>query len=207
MAKVRKKAVKKSRAVEKKAPPVAQGRAFPIEIDPRAVEETLDKVMAELRHWANKGRYTKVRFKFRGKQLLPDLPFAAVLAAEGLTFYWGGILRALVVNFAGRSMLDVELVNDSELRVQQGKEELLSGNLDGALEEFRAALGMDRDSVTAHLNLGVALKLKGDFGGARMALERAKTLAKDGPLAQEAERVLQSLPTATALAKVQVAKE
>lgn len=179
------------------------GKAFPIEIDPAAVEATLGKVRDELVHWANKGRYTRVRFKFRGKQLLPDLPLAAVVAAEGLTFYWGGILRALLMNVAGKTVLDVELVNDSEKRVQKGKEELLSGNLDAAMTNFREALAMDRDSVTAHLNLGVALKLRGDVEGARTSLQRAKALAKDGPLAAEADRLLQSLPGATALSTVQ----
>src|SRR5687767_2331374 len=85
-----------------------EGRALGIEIDPRRIDETLNKFKSELVHWANKGRYTKVRFKFRGKQLLPDLPLAAVAAAEGLTFYWGGILRALIVNFAGKAVFDVE---------------------------------------------------------------------------------------------------
>jgi tetratricopeptide (TPR) repeat protein len=179
-----------------------EGRAFPIEIDPAAVDATLARVKDELVHWANKGRYTRVRFKFRGKQLLPDLPLAAVVAAEGLTFYWGGILRALLMNVAGKSVLDVEFVNDSEKRVQKGKEELLSGNLDEAMKNFREALAMDRDSIAAHLNLGVSLKLKGDFDGARTELLRAKELAKEGPLFTEAERLLQSLPGASALSTV-----
>src|SRR5438128_1863756 len=76
--------------------------------------------------WANKGRYTKVRFKFRGKQLLPDIPLAAFMAAQGLTFYWGGILRALVFNLAGKAVFDVEMINDSEKRLARGKEYLLS---------------------------------------------------------------------------------
>ncbi|MET0406416.1 MAG: hypothetical protein ABW123_28610, partial [Cystobacter sp.] len=94
------------------------GVAFPFEIDPKRIEEGLNKLRGEVVHWANKGRYTKVRFKFRGKQLLPDLPIAAVAAAEGLTFYWGGILRALVFTVAGGSLLQVELVNDADKRVQ-----------------------------------------------------------------------------------------
>src|SRR5262245_17022023 len=105
--------------VPREEPP---GRALPIEIDPKKIEEALFKIKGELVHWANKGRYTKVRFKFRGKQLLPDLPLAAVVAAEGLTFYWSGILRALVFNLAGKTVFDVELVNDSEKRLQRGKE-------------------------------------------------------------------------------------
>jgi tetratricopeptide (TPR) repeat protein len=169
--------------------PVESGPALPFEIDPKRVEESLRKLREELVHWANKGRYTKVRFKFRGKQLLPDLPIAAVAAAEGLTFYWGGILRALIVTVAGGSLLQVELVNDADKRVQAGKEALLAGDLDEALAHFREALSMDRDNAGAHLNVGVALKLKGDREGALAAFERAKSLDPEGPLGAEAERL------------------
>jgi len=173
---------------ERDTPPA--GRTFPLEIDPKKVEESLAKVKDELVAWANKGRYTKVRFKFRGKQLLPDLPLAAVVAAEGLTFYWTGILRLLIGNIAGKMVFDVELVNDSEKRIARGKEELLSGEVDKALECFKEALAMDRDNPRVHLNLGVALKLKGDLAGARAALEKAKSLEPEGPAGVEAERLL-----------------
>jgi tetratricopeptide (TPR) repeat protein len=153
------------------------------------MEESLQKLREEVVHWANKGRYTKVRFKFRGKQLLPDLPFAAVVAAEGLTFYWGGILRALIANVVGTSVFQVELVNDADKRVQAGREALLSGDVDQALVLFREALSMDRDNPSAHLNLGVALKLKGDRDGALAAFERAKAKDPKGPVGTEAERL------------------
>ena len=170
---------------EMKALPAGEpkGRALPFEIDPKRIEEGLAKLRAEAVHWANKGRYTKVRFKFRGKQLLPDLPLAAVVAAEGLTFYWGGILRALVFNVVGKSVLEVELVNDADKRVQAGQEALLTGDLDEALTLFREALAMDRDNVGAHLNVGVALKLKGDREAALASFERAKALDPEGPSA------------------------
>ena len=168
-------------------------RTLPIAVQPGAIDEALRKVTDTLRQWANAGRYTKVRFKFRGKPLLPDLPLAAVVAAEGLTFYWTGILRALLVNVAGRSVLDVELVNDSEQHVQKGKEELLSGEVDRAISEFRTALAKQHDNPRAHLTLGIALKLKGDRAGARAALEKAKGFDADGPVGKEAERLLQGL--------------
>jgi len=169
------------------------GSTLPVDVQPGAIDEALRKVTDTLRQWANAGRYTKVRFKFRGKPLLPDLPLAAVMAAEGLTFYWTGILRALLVNVAGRSVLDVELVNDSEHHVQKGKEELLSGEVDRAISEFRIAIAKQHDNPRAHLNLGVALKLKGDRAAARAALDRAKGLDPDGPVGKEAERLLQGL--------------
>lgn len=172
---------------------VDKGRALPFEIDPKRVEESLKKLQGEMVHWANKGRYTKVRFKFRGKQLLPDLPLAAVVAAEGLTFYWGGILRMLIANVVGKSVLSVEFINDSEKKVQAGKEALLSGDVDQALALFREALAMDRDNASAYLNEGVALKLKGDREAALAAFEKAKEKDPEGPVGAEAERLASPL--------------
>lgn len=174
----------------------APSKTFPIEVDPARVEEALGKVRDQLQHWANKGRYTKVRFKFRGKSILPDIPIAAVVAFESMTFYWSGLLRALAVNIAGRALFDVELVNDSEKRVVQGKEALLVGDLDRAIDRFREAIAMQSDSASAHLNLGVALKLKGDLAGARSVLERARLLGDGGPITLEADKILGSMPTA-----------
>ena len=173
--------------------PAAPGRTFPLELDTGKVEESLKKLGDDLSHWAKQGRYTKVRFKFRGKPLLPDLPLAAVVAAEGLTFYWGGILRALLMNVAGRSLLDVELVHDAEKELQAGKEALLSGDLEGALAHFRRAVDMKRDGASGYLNLGVALKLKGDREASRQALQQARDLDAGGPVGVEAERLLATL--------------
>jgi tetratricopeptide (TPR) repeat protein len=167
---------------------------LPWEIDPKKIEESLLNLKSQVVKFANKGRYTKVRFKFRGKQLLPDLPLAAVAAVEGVTFYWAGLLRMLVFNLAGRAVIEIELVNDSEKKLQSGKEALLSGDLDAALERFREAEEMDSDNPNVHLNLGVALKLKGDVGGARAALERAVKLDKVGAVGAEATRLLNTLP-------------
>lgn len=171
------------------------GLAFPLEIDPAAIETSLKKITDEVSHWAKKGRYTKVRFKFRGKQLLPDIPLAAVVAAEGLTFYWGGVLRALLFTVGANAVFGVELVNDSEKKILAGKEKLLRGDLDEALQLFRQAADMDRDNPHVHLNIGIALKLRGDRLGAREALERAKQLDPHGAIGEEAEKVLSTLPS------------
>jgi hypothetical protein len=169
------------------------GRVLPFEIDPAQLEAGFKKLRGELVHWTNKGRYTKVRFKFRGKQLLPDLPLAAVVAAEGLSFYWGGILRVLVANVVGKSVFEVELVNDADKRVQAGREALLSGDVDQALALFREALAMDRDNASAHLNVGVALKLRGDREGALAAFETAKAKDPEGGVGAEAEKLAAGL--------------
>lgn len=184
---------KRAPAKSPRPTPKEPSSTLPVDVQPGAIDEALRKVTDTLRQWASAGRYTKVRFKFRGKPLLPDLPLAAVVAAEGLTFYWTGILRALLVNVAGRSVLDVELVNDSEQHLQKGKEELLGGEVDRAIAEFRTAIAKQHDNPRGHLNLGIALKLKGDRAAARAALEKARGLDPDGPVGKEAERLLQGL--------------
>ncbi len=173
---------------------------LPFEIDPRKIEASLNRLKDQVVTLAKKGRYTKVRFKFRGKQLLPDIPLAAVVAVEGATFYWAGILRALVFTLAGRTLIDVELVNDSEKRLVKGKEALLSGELEEALAAFREAQDMDDENPAVHLNLGIALKLKGSHPAARTALERCRELDPKGPTAMEAERLLKTLTTAMVVA-------
>jgi Flp pilus assembly protein TadD len=85
------------------------------------------------------------------------------------------------------------LVNDSEKVIAQGREALLSGEVEKALEHFRRATEMDRDNPDAWLNLGVASKLRGDLAGARNALEKAQTLGAQSPTAAEAERILKTL--------------
>lgn len=164
-----------------------------VDVEPGRIEEMLSTLRSELGALANKGRYTRVRFKFRGKQLLPDIPLAAVIAAEGLTFYWAGILRALLVNVAGKSVLSVELVNDSARFVEAGKDELVAGEVDRAIDAFRTALRMERDNPRAHLHLGAALRLKGDQAGARQALERARALDPDGEVGREAAEQLRRM--------------
>lgn len=183
------------RPAPKALPP---GPTLPFEIDPKKLEASLLKLRDQVVTLAKRGRYTKVRFKFRGKQLLPDLPLAAVVAVEGASFYWAGVLRALVFTLAGRTLLDVELVNDSEKMLARGKEALLSGDLDEALSAFRKAEDMDHENPAVHLNLGIALKLKGDHPAARQALERVGVLDPKGPLAAEAERLLKTLKPAEA---------
>jgi tetratricopeptide (TPR) repeat protein len=185
---------KKPKTAKRRATPKgADAGARTVDVEPGRIEEMLHKLRTEFGALANKGRYTRVRFKFRGKQLLPDLPLAAVIAAEGLTFYWTGILRTLLVNVAGKSVLSVELVNDSGRFVQTGKDELIAGEVDRAIEAFRTALRMERDNPRAHLHLGAALRLKGNHTEAKAALERARALDPNGEVGREASELLRRM--------------
>ncbi|MFN7135044.1 MAG: tetratricopeptide repeat protein, partial [Myxococcales bacterium] len=171
----------------------ADRAVFGVEVEPGSLENTLAKVRDELGHWVKKGRYTKVRFKFRGKAILPDLPIGAVLAANAVSFWWAGLLRALLATLGATAVLDVELVNDSAREVARGKDHLLAGDLDEAIAAFNRAVEMDRDCAAGYLNLGVAYRLKMERETAISWLERAARADPEGPSGAEAQRLLKQM--------------
>lgn len=69
---------------------------------------------------------------------------------------------------------------DAATLVQDGQKLLDQGNLDGALEKFRAAVSADPQRYEAQDALGKALDLAGRYPEAREHLERAISLAPDG---------------------------
>ncbi len=176
-----------------RSPKSDEAKVFGVEVEPGSVERTLEKVREELFHWVKKGRYTKVRLKMRGKPILPDIPVAAFLAAEAVTFWWAGLLRVLLVHLGAKAVLDVELVSEADLEVSRGKAELLAGDLERAHASFDKALAMDRDCASAHLNAGIAFKLRGELDKAAESLRRAEQLDAQGPSGEEARRLLDQL--------------
>ena len=69
---------------------------------------------------------------------------------------------------------------DAATFVQDGQKLLDQGNLDGAVEKFRAAVSADPQRYEAQDALGKALDLAGRYPEAREHLERAISLAPDG---------------------------
>jgi tetratricopeptide (TPR) repeat protein len=190
----------KAAATDAPEPEAPAGAVLPVDLTD-GVDEALRKFAEEAKHLVNKGRYTKVRFKFRGKPLLPDLPVAAVVAAEAATFYWTGILKALVVNLVGKSVFDVEFINEADVHVAKGREHLLSGDLTEAAASLQHAVEMDRDHAAAHLHLGVVRKLQGKKRTAATLFRRAHALDPDGETGRDAERQLHALHAAARAAR------
>jgi tetratricopeptide (TPR) repeat protein len=164
---------------------------FTVELGPD-VEKALEAIRQQAQKWLKKGRHTSVRLKFRGKELA-TVPLGALVAAEAASFVLFGPLRVLVTNLLGRAVLEVELVNEADAVVAAGRERLLEGELDLALEKFREAVAMDDTHPAAHLNLGIGLKLKGERDAAAQAFERAVALDPAGDTGREARRQLELL--------------
>jgi tetratricopeptide (TPR) repeat protein len=166
---------------------------LPIAIDPRNLQQGIKRIGEELQHWVKKGKYTKVRVKLGKKQLLPDIPITVALAAEGLAFALLGPLQAVLGNVVGQTVLNVELISDAAHHVNRGRELILAGELEAALEQFRTAVAIDRDHAPAYLHIGIALKLQGDKQGARISFEKASALDPQGAAGLEAEKLLATL--------------
>lgn len=156
-------------------------------------DKAIETIRDRAAHYYKKGQHTKVRLKFRGKELA-TVPLTMLLAVEAGTFLMGaGVVRLLLANVVGRAFLEVEFINEADNHVTAGKERLLDGELDEALAKFREAIDIDRDHPGAYLNLGVALKLKGERDEAQAAFEKAIALDPNGETGKEARRQLEKL--------------
>ena len=143
------------------------------------LDEAFGTISAQARDLMAKGQHTRVRIKFRGRQLT-ELPIAVVAAAEAASLWWFGPLRLLLGHVVGKSVLDVEFVSNADAHVAEGRAQLADGELDKALAAFDKALSMDRKCAAAWLGRGVALKLRGDKPGAKAAFEEAESCDPHG---------------------------
>src|SRR5436190_22436099 len=135
--------------------------AFKWEIDPEKIDDSLQKLRDQLKRLFDQGRYTRVRFKYKGKPLGPDLPLAAVVAAEGLSLFLAGPLRILVVNLGVKAFIEVEFIHEASDRVRDGQDFFAEGEVDAAEAKYREALAMKPDDTSALYHLGVLLRVAG----------------------------------------------
>ena len=156
------------------------------------LEGALAKISAQARDLMAKGQHTRVRVKFRGKQIA-EIPIAVVAAAEVASFWWFGPLRVVLGHVVGRAVLDVEFVSNADHHVAEGRRWLQEGEMEKALAEFDKALSIDRRHAGAHLGRGIALKLRGDKASAREAFREAEHCDPRSEAGREARRHLDNL--------------
>ena len=153
----------------------------------------LDSVTKEARRIIDRGRYRKVRISRKGKQVLPDIPLAAAAALEAASLYGAGLARVLAVNVGAQFLFDVEVVNEADKYFERGKQAVLDGDLDRALEALEKAVRIDDTHAGAYLQLGVLFRLRGEQDRARVMLTRAKELDENGDTGRRAEEILRAL--------------
>ena len=137
-------------------------RSLNIEVDPDQMEESFEELKKQAKKVAAEGIYTKVRLKYQGKQIGPDLPLSVFVAAEIFTGVYGGILRMIIINLGVRSVLEVEFIHAASEILEKGKQFYAEGELDLAEAEYRKALEMREGDPYAHFHLGVLLRVSGD---------------------------------------------
>ena len=182
-------AAKKVREFADKAKPAAERMAVDVS---EGLDGAFAKVSEQARDLMSKGQHTRVRIKFRGKQIA-ELPITVVAAAEVASFWWFGPLRVVLGHVVGKAILDVEFVSNADHYVAEGRKLLGDGELEKAIAEFDKALAMDRRHSGALLGKGIALKLKGDKAAARESFQRAEDADPRSDAGREARRHLDNL--------------
>ena len=156
-------------------------------------KDVLDDVATTARRLVDRGRYRKLRISRKGKQIVPDIPLAAVAAIEAASLYGAGVARVLAANVGAKFLFDVEVVNEADAYSNKGKQALLDGDLDAAREALEKALRIDDTHAEAFLELGVLFRLTGQLAQARAYLERARELDDLGRVGERASAILAAI--------------
>lgn len=148
------------------------------------------------RRWVDRGRYRKVRVSRNGKSVIPDIPVAAVAAAEAATFYsvgMAGFARVLAAHIGAKMLFDIEIVNEADRYFSVGVERFLEGDLDRSEDALLRAVHIDDTHAAAYLQLGVLYRMRGDVDRARPVLERAVRLDPAGEFGRKAGDILRAI--------------
>jgi tetratricopeptide (TPR) repeat protein len=159
-----------------------------LEVDPERIDESIRSLREQLKRLVDQGRYTKVRLKYKGRPLMPDVPFGVFVATEAVAFLTAGLLSAVVMNLGVRTFIDVEFIHDADEKVKEGIDFYMEGEVERAEECYREALRMKQDDTSALYNLGVLLRVAGRREEAVACLEKAAADLQhpDGPKARDA---------------------
>ena len=182
-------AARRMRELADKAKPAAEKMAVDLS---EGMDDAFAKVSEQARDLMSKGQHTRVRIKFRGKQIA-ELPITVVAAAEVASFWWFGPLRVVLGHVVGKAILDVEFVSNADHHVAEGRKLLGDGELEKAVAEFDKALAIDRRHAGALLGKGIALKLKGDKVSAREYFQKAEDVDPRSDAGREARRHLDNI--------------
>jgi tetratricopeptide (TPR) repeat protein len=151
--------------------------AFNLEIDPEKIDEAVRTLGERARRLFENSRNMKVRLKYKGKPLMNDIPLSVFMATEALTFWYGGLLRALVMNLGVKTVLGVEIIHTADEDLASGRVFYQEGEIEEAERCYRAALELRPTHAETLYHLGVLLRVSGRRSEAMEAFEGA---AKDG---------------------------
>jgi tetratricopeptide (TPR) repeat protein len=186
--------VNKKRATPKKKPVKAVQlakkpvRKVMLEINTNRVEESISQAVDKIQYWYRQGMIRKIRLKYKGKPILPDIPISYFLLAQAATFFLTGIVRAIAISFGTKIFFEVEMINDAEERLKRGRQLYLAGEIDEAKRLFEEALELDPRYAEAYLHLGIIAKIRNDPAAAAHHFLKAQRLDPSGSTGIEAAK-------------------
>jgi tetratricopeptide (TPR) repeat protein len=166
---------------------------FTLGVDPAKIDEAIKTMRSQVSKLLRRGFADKIRIKYRGKALGPDIPVAYFLAAEAVAFWTTGFLRILLVNLGAKALLEVELISSAVEHHAKGVERYLAGDLDAARKLFESAVESDDYHAASHRMLGTLLRIKGEGEEAKRHLKRAVELDPDGEEGKKAKELLDEM--------------
>ena len=160
---------------------------FKVEIDPDKIDEAVRNLSERARQMVDQGRHMKVRLKYKGRPLTGDIPMPIFAAAEVASFWYAGLMQAIVLNLGIKTFLEVEFIHEADERTAEGVKLYMDGEVEAAEAKFREALKMKPGDCAALYHLGILLRVTGRKDEAVTVLEQAAAVTghPDAARAQE----------------------
>jgi len=190
--------MKKKAVARKKLPAKPESVRKPVkkvtlEINTNRIEESIHQAVEKIQYWYRQGMIRKIRLKYKGKAILPDIPLSYFLLVQVATFFLTGIVRALAISIGAKVFFEIELINDAEERLKRARDLYLEGELDEAAKLFQEVLDLDSRFAEAYLYLGIIHKIRKDPDAASKFFQQAHKLDPSGRTGAEAAKNLKKL--------------
>jgi tetratricopeptide (TPR) repeat protein len=188
-------AKKKAQRVEAEEKALAKPvQKVKLEINTDRLEESVRMAVEKVQYWYRQGMIRKIRLKYKGKAVLPDIPLSYFMLVQVATFFLTGVVRALAISLGARVFFEVEMVNDAEELFRKARDLYLDGDLDEAVQLLQDAITLDKNFAEAYLYLGIIHKIRKEPAMAARFFQQAQKLDPAGRAGVEAGKNLKKLP-------------
>jgi tetratricopeptide (TPR) repeat protein len=164
-----------------------------LEINTNKIEESISQAVDKVQYWYKQGIIHKVRLKYKGKAILPDIPLSYFMLVQVASFFLTGVVRALAMNLGAKIFFEVEMINDAEEMFKRARDFYLDGELDEAVRLLEEVLRLDGQYTEAYLYLGIIAKIRKDPGSATRHFQKAQSLNPHGKAGAEAAKHLKKM--------------
>jgi len=189
---------RKPAIVEKKKEEPKPIKRVTLEINTNRIEESIKQTVDRVQYWYKQGIINKVRLKYKGKAILPDIPLSYFMLAQVATFFLTGVVRALAITIGTKVFFEIEMINDAEEMLKKARDLYLDGELDEAARLLHEVIELDDRYAEAFLYLGIINKIRGDQQAAMKYFQQAKKLDPHGKPGIEATKNLKKMLSGSA---------